>query len=143
MTLSRSPLRCSPRNVARVMAVCAAAISCAVPAFAEPPLLNGVFQGADEEFAWTIATSCSQVDCNGTVSSNQGWTSPMRLVNGEWHFSVTKPDGGLCADGNYVPTVIEVMIDPASLGGVVTTSSDGECPGSTLTSRPFQLHQLG
>ncbi|BBY33937.1 hypothetical protein [Mycolicibacter minnesotensis] len=125
------------------MVIWAAAVSCAGTAFAEPPLINGVFQGADEEFAWTIATSCSQVDCNGTVSSNQGWTSPMRLINGEWHFSITKPDGGLCADGSYVPTVIGVMIDPVSLGGVVTTSSDGECPGSTLTSRPFQLHQLG
>jgi len=139
MTLSLRIVRTS----FRAAAVCAAAILCAGPASADPPLLNGEYQGPDQEFAWTIATSCSQTDCNGTVSSNQGWTSPMSLSDGQWHFTVTKPDGGLCADGNYVPAVIQVAIDPASLGGVVTTSSDGECPGSTLSSKQFQLHQVG
>ncbi|WP_409436072.1 hypothetical protein [Mycobacterium sp. SMC-14] len=67
----------------------------------------------------------------------------MSLVDGHWQFSVTKPDGGICADGNYAPAIIRVSIDPVTLGGVVTTSSDGECPGSALSSRPFQLHQLG
>ncbi|OBG41733.1 hypothetical protein [Mycolicibacter heraklionensis] len=133
----------SVRNSFRAVAVCAAAVISAGPAYADPPLLNGEYQGADQEFAWTIATSCSQADCNGTVSSNQGWTSPMNLVDGHWQFSVTKPDGGICADGNYAPAIIRVSIDPVSLGGVVTTSSDGECPGSTLASKPFQLHQLG
>lgn len=138
MNLSRRTVR----NLSRAAAVSAAAAITAGPAYADPPLLNGEYQGGDQEFAWTIATSCSQADCNGTVSSNQGWTSPMSLVDGHWQFSVTKSDGGICADGNYAPAIIRVSIDPVTLGGVVTTSSDGECPGSALSSRPFQLHQL-
>lgn len=135
--------RCTARNTSRAVAVCAAAVISAGPAYADPPLLNGEYQGADQQFAWTIATSCSQADCNGTVSSNQGWTSPMILIDGHWQFSVTKPDGAICADGNYAPATIRVSIDPVSLSGVVTNSSNGECPGSTVSSTPFQLHQLG
>lgn len=135
--------RRSARNLARAVAVCTAAVIAAGPAYADPPLLNGVYQGADQEFAWTIATSCGPAECHGSVTSNQGWTSPMSLIDGHWHFSVTKPDGAICADGSYAPTIIRVSIDPVSLGGVVTNSSNGECPGSTLASRPFQLHQLG
>lgn len=139
MNLSRR----TARNSSRAVALSAAAVISAAPAYADPPLLNGEYQGDDQEFAWTIATSCSPADCHGTVSSNQGWTSPMHLVDGLWKFDITKPDGGLCADGSYAPAIIRISIDPVSLVGVVTTSSDGECPGSTLSSKPFQLHQLG
>lgn len=142
MTVSRTRFRRCARDFAHGVALCAVAISSAGTAYADPPLLNGVYQGADQEFAWTIATSCGPVDCNGTVSSNQGWNSPMSLIDGHWHFSITKPDGAVCAGGIYAPAIIRVSIDPVSLGGVVTTSSNGECPGSTLDSRPFQLHQL-
>lgn len=134
-------------TVARILRSAVAAMAVAVGfaglAHADPPLLNGTYQGADPEFAWTIATSCGTFGCNGTATSNQGWTSPMTLTDGHWDFTVTKPDGNICVDGRFAPAVIRVSIDPVSLAGVVTNDSNGECPGEVVIPRQFQLQQIG
>ncbi|ANE77922.1 hypothetical protein A7U43_00010 [Mycobacterium adipatum] len=92
---------------------------------AQPPLLNGTFSGAegDPENIWQIASTCGPAGCAGTVASNQGWTSPMTLTNGVWYFSVTKPDGFICADGSFQPAVISMELDPATLRGVLSADS--------------------
>lgn len=113
----------------------------AVPAQAEPPLLNGSFSGAegDPENVWNIASNCGSAGCAGTVSSNQGWTSPMTLANGIWYFSVTKPDGFICPDGSFQPAVISMEVDPATLRGILSADSNGACPGGITSATPFQL----
>ena len=119
------------------MALAAATVS----AHADPPLLNGNYSGAegDPVNVWTIASTCGPAGCAGTVSSNQGWTSPMTLAGGSWYFSVTKPDGFICADGRFEPAVIHMSIDPATLGGVISADSNGACPGGIMSATPFQL----
>lgn len=131
------------RTLGCAVAALAAAIGFAGPAHADPPLLNGIYQGADGQFAWTIATECAVSGCSGTVSSNQGWASPMTLTDGHWNFHVAKPDGAVCNDGSFAPVVIRVSIDPESLAGVVTHGSDGACSGEDAAPRPFQLKRIG
>lgn len=118
-----------------------AAMAFAVPAHAEPPLLNGSYSGAegDPENVWRIASTCGPAGCAGTVSSNAGWTSPMTLSNGVWYFSVTKPDGFICADGSFQPAVISMEVDPATLRGILSADSNGACPGGITSATPFQL----
>lgn len=125
-------------------AVAAAGLAGSVAvAHADPPLLNGVYAGADEFATWTIASTCAPTGCTGTVASNQGWVSPMTLTNGRWDFTVTKPDGVICADGRYEPAVISLSVDPVTLAGLVSADSNYGCPGGILSQSPFQLRKVG
>ena len=110
-----------------------------------PPLLNGVYSGAqgDPYSVWTINTSCGPTGCTGSVASNQGWTSPTSYADGRWNFTVTKPDGVICTDGRYEPAVISLSIDPVTLAGVVSADSNYGCPGGILSQTPFQLLKVG
>lgn len=122
----------------------AAGLAFAVPAQAEPPLLNGAYSGAegDPENVWNIASTCGAAGCAGTVASNQGWTSPMSLTDGIWYFSVTKPDGFMCSDGSYQPAIISMEVDPSTLRGILSADSNGACPGGITSATPFQLKQV-
>ena len=124
------------------MAITAVAAGLASPALADPPLLNGTYSGGDVLNLWTIATTCGTAGCAGSVSSNQGWTVPATLVNGMWAFKITKPDGAICDDGSYAPAYISLTLDPATLAGTITTDSNYDCPGGTITQAPFQLRQV-
>jgi hypothetical protein len=126
-----------------MVAVAALALAAStVTAHAAPPLINGSYTDGDDANVWTIATTCAPSGCAGTVASNQGWTSPMTLTDGRWYFSVTKPDGFICSDGRYEPAVISMMVDPATLGGVVSADSNGACPGGIMSATPFQLRAV-
>ena len=118
-----------------------AAITLAGAAHAAPPLINGTYSGADgdDENTWSITTTCAPTGCTGSGSSNPGWTSPMTLRDGLWYFSVTKPDGFVCADGSYQPAMIWMELDPATLAGVISADSNGACPGGITSATPFQL----
>lgn len=118
-----------------------AAIGLAGTAFAAPPLINGTYAGADgdDENTWTFASTCTATGCSGSVTSNQGWSSPMTLRSGIWYFTVTKPDGFICADGSYQPATIFMEVDPATLAGVISADSNGACPGGITSATPFQL----
>ena len=72
-------------------------------AHADPPLLNGTYSGADGDptSLMVIATTCGPTGCTGSVASNKGWTVPATLTNGRRNFTVTKPDGVICADGRF------------------------------------------
>ena len=130
------------RTLAAASAIVAVAAGLAAPALADPPLLNGTYSGGDVLNLWTIATTCGAAGCAGSVSSNQGWTVPATLVDGKWIFKITKPDGAICADGSYAPAYISLNLDPATLAGTITTDSNYDCPGGTITQAPFQLHQV-
>jgi hypothetical protein len=117
------------------------------PANADPSPLNGSYAivgGADGIYV-TATSNCPTATegCTANLSSNRGWTSVATLTNGRWNFTVTKPDGIVCADGSYAPVSIAYSIDAATLAGVLTTDSNGECPGGQITQGQFQLQKVG
>ncbi len=122
-----------------------AAVSFAAPAHADPPLLNGTYtgDGGAEEFLWTISSACTAAGCKANVASNQGWTSVATLTDGQYRFTVTKPDGVICVDGSYAPAYISLAIDPVTLNGTISSDSNYDCPGGNLSQTPFKLRKVG
>ena len=124
-----------------------AALSTAGLASADPSPLNGKYAAANgsDEFYVTATSSCATVTdgCTASLVSNRGWTSVATLHNGIWTYNVTKPDGVVCADGNYADIVIRYALDANTLGGLVTADSNGECPGGQVTQAPIQLTKIG
>ena len=118
-------------------------VALAAPARAEAPPFQGTYAGGDAENYWTVATACQTEGCTGTVSSNQGWQVPTKMVGGLWHFIITKPDGAICADGSYAPAYIEIEVNPATLNGVVSLDDNYSCPGGNVTQTPFTLTKVG
>jgi len=131
------------RTVASSITAATAAVVLAATAHADPALLNGSYAGGDSENIWTIATSCGDAGCTGTVASNQGWSVPTTFADGRWNFVVTKPDGVICADGSYAPAYISLSVDPVSLAGTISTDSNYGCPGGDISQTPFQLTKVG
>jgi hypothetical protein len=130
---------------ATVAAPAIVGITLAGAATADPQLLNGIYGSADGDpyNVWTIATNCGPAGCTGTVTSNQGWSTPATLNGGRWLFTVSKPGGLTCEDGHYEPAVVSMALDPVTLAGVMTSDSNYGCAGGVLTQSPFQLQKLG
>ncbi len=118
-------------------------VALAAPARAEAPPFQGNYAGGDAENYWTVATACQTEGCTGTVSSNQGWQVPTKMVGGLWHFLITKPDGAICADGSYAPAYIEIEVNPVNLNGVIWLDDNYSCPGGNVTQTPFTLTKVG
>lgn len=133
------------RALAAVTAPVIAAVALAGAAAADPPLLNGTYGSADGDpyNVLTITTSCGPTGCAGTVSSNQGWSTPTTFTDGRWVFTVTKPGGLTCDDGHYEPAVVSMSVDPVTLSGVVSSDSNYGCAGGIVTRSPFQLQKVG
>ena len=122
-----------------------AGVALADVAAADPPLLNGNYSETDGDPLnfWTFATSCGAAGCTGTVASNKGWQVPTTLAGGRWTFTVSKPGGLVCDDGHYEPAVVSMSVDPATLGGAMSTDSNYGCAGGIVTESPFQLRKIG
>jgi hypothetical protein len=53
---------------------------------------------------WTIASTCTEGDiCSGQVTSDQGWTAPLRKQNDTWIVDRDLPDWEPCPDGTTQP----------------------------------------
>jgi hypothetical protein len=122
-----------------------AGVALAASAAADPLLLNGTYGSADGDpyNVLTFATSCGVAGCAGTVTSNQGWSTPTTFSGGRWNFTVSKPGGLTCDDGHYEPAVVSMSVDPATLAGVVSSDSNFGCAGGIVTQSPFQLQKVG
>jgi hypothetical protein len=50
---------------------------------------------------WTISTTCSNFStCDGTITSDQGWSAPISLTDGlSWYVRRDVPDWERCQDG--------------------------------------------
>ncbi len=50
---------------------------------------------------WTISSSCvTWQECHGTVTSDQGWSAPMYMIDGtQWYVKRDVPDWERCQDG--------------------------------------------
>jgi hypothetical protein len=109
---------------------------------------------------WTIKTTCKNpVDCSGTVTSDEGWTSNIVHVPGFWKVIRYLPNWETCADGTgatgrQVITFIPVgqdttaLLDPNSTtfsGEDVTTGPSGACGVNNWLeiNTPFKLVKLG
>ncbi|MEI7915800.1 MAG: hypothetical protein WCH82_13730 [Mycobacteriaceae bacterium] len=119
----------------------------AATAAADPASLNGRYTvaGGSDQFFVTATSACPTASegCTASLVSNRGWTSVATLHNGIWTYNVTKPDGVVCADGNYADIVIRYALDANTLSGMVTADSNGECPGGQVTQAPIQLTKIG
>ncbi len=139
--------RVTTRSLAAVAIATAAALGGAGIASADPAPLNGKYAAANgsDQFYVTVTSNCPTVTngCTASLVSNRGWTSLATLNNGVWTYNVTKPDGVICADGNYADVVIRYAIDANTLAGTVTADSNGECPGGQVTQAPMQLTKIG
>ena len=124
-----------------------AALSTAGLAAADPSSLNGRYAAANgsDEFYVDATSSCATVTagCTASLVSNRGWTSVATYNNGMWTYSVTKPDGVVCADGNFADVIIRYVIDANTMVGAVTADSNGECPGGQVTQAPIKLTKIG
>ena len=99
--------------------------------------------GGSDQFYVTATPSCATEGCTASLVSNRGWTAVATLHNGTWTYNVVKPQGAICADGNFADIVIRYAIDNNTLAGSVTADSNGECPGGQVTQAPIQLTKIG
>jgi hypothetical protein len=126
---------------------CAAAaltvIGPAVPA-AALPLFNGVYDidGGSEEFYWTVQSTCANEGCTANIVSNRGWTAVATLAGARWNFATSKPDAMVCPDGRFAPIILRYSLDAATLSGIVTADSNGECVGGKITQVPIQMKKI-
>lgn len=52
---------------------------------------------------WTITSSCvSPIECTGEVTSDQGWSAPLRLAPDWWIVDRVVPNWVPCANGTFV-----------------------------------------
>jgi hypothetical protein len=137
-------------NRVTTFAACAlatiAALETAGPASAAPSPLNGKYAAANgsDQFYVTATSNCPTVTdgCTASLVSNRGWTAVATLMGGSWNYTVTKPDGVICANGDYADVVIRYSIDANTMNGMVTADSNGECPGGQVTQAPMQLTKV-
>jgi len=130
--------------VTAATATATTALAFAVPTYADPPSIDGTYaiDGNVEGSVITVTSNCATEGCTATVTSTRGWTSLATMTGGMWNFTVTKPDGVVCDDGNYAPIYIRYSVDPATLTGSLTADSGGQCPGGQVTQTPFRLRKV-
>ena len=151
-------------------------LSAAPPARAYDPSINGTFtatiigdyartrqvyhQEAVVRSTWTISSSCTTAeDCGGQVSSDQGWTAPLRMSDGyNWYVRRDIPNWETCPDGTAFPgkdyvyfypadpeTGLSVQGSPVLAGREQTIGPSGAC-GTNFPmeiEQPIRLDRIG
>ncbi len=139
--------RVTTRTLATGALTTIAALGTAGLASADPAALNGRYAAANgsDQFYVTATSDCPTVTdgCTAKLVSNRGWTAVATLMGGSWNYTVTKPDGVICANGDYADVVIRYSIDANTMIGMVTADSNGECPGGQVTQAPMRLAKVG
>jgi hypothetical protein len=73
---------------------------------------------------WTITSSCTNpVDCTGQVTSDQGWTAPIRHTSSAWILDRDLPDWVRCPDGTASPGRQKYLFWPVDATGWVAEGS--------------------
>lgn len=154
-----------------------AGVGCVAQADASnSPAINGVYRAtsigtwakANNSFhdeattasTWTISSSCATAqDCDGQVSSDQGWSAPVIMRDGAmWTVKREVPNWGTCPDGSTFTgqqTFLFFPVSPDGSGGVdwsptlagkdMTIGPGGACRvNKALTiEMPFRLDKIG
>ncbi|MBB2992442.1 hypothetical protein FHR72_003943 [Mycolicibacterium iranicum] len=141
------------RGLAAVAVLAGASVGAAVPAQADTPVMQGVYNYVSEgkTGTWTIYPSCVPVvgdlrealylpvGCQLHVGPSEGVTGgDARLVGGLWSFTTPKREGMQCPDGSWAPTIEDIKFSETS--GTRSISHSGACglpPG--IIKVPFTL----
>ncbi|APA74600.1 hypothetical protein BB737_00535 [Mycobacterium avium subsp. hominissuis] len=98
---------------------------------------------------WTITSTCSTpLECSGQVTSDQGWTAPLKLVGGSiWVVAHDVPNWEQCGDGMPAATGRQIFRFATSdnlRGDDKTTGPSGACGvNKWLTiDMPFKLEKI-
>jgi hypothetical protein len=145
------------RGLAAVAVLAGASVGLAVPAHAQTPVMQGVYNYVSEgqTGTWDIYPSCVPVvgdlrealylpvGCQLHVSPSAGITGgDARLVGGLWTLTTPKKRGMQCPDGSWAPTVEVIKFNETS--GTRSISHTGNCgmaPG--IINTPFTLSFKG
>jgi hypothetical protein len=87
---------------------------------------------------WTIASTCvTRTDCSGTVTSDQGWTEPIRKSNHTWIVDHEIPNWEPCPDGTAAPGHQQFRFQRVDdTGHVDLTDQSGTFAGHDRTAGP-------
>lgn len=109
---------------------------------------------------WKIDTTCSsQLDCTGTITSDQGWTAAIYRKLDLWHVLRDIPGWAKCPDGTSAlgfqhfyfwpakpgdPTARQTINDFYLVGWDDTRSASGACGRNTVQTvrMPFKLIKI-
>jgi hypothetical protein len=73
---------------------------------------------------WTITSTCSNpIDCTGQVTSDQGWTAPIRHNYDAWIVDRDLPTWVRCPDGTAFPGHQRYRLWPVDATGYVAAGS--------------------
>lgn len=73
---------------------------------------------------WTITSTCTaDVHCTGQVTSDQGWSAPLRTEGKVWYVERDVPNWETCPDGTTFPGHQTFMFYPANANGVTQPGS--------------------
>lgn len=107
---------------------------------------------------WTIESTCSDPQtCAGQVTSDLGWSAPLRYESGMWSVSHEVPNWLPCPDGTAYPGQQLYRFGTAAPGGRsqvgssvlagedVTSGPSGACGvgGPLVIRMPFRLERIG
>lgn len=91
---------------------------------------------------WTITTSCTTAfDCAGQMSSDAGWSAPIRYVSGLWFVTRTIDRWERCADGTTGPgkQIYKFYPDPTELSSLIGWDSTVGLSGACGINRPLAI----
>jgi hypothetical protein len=163
-------------NATLVAACMAGGVPMAPPAWAYDPAINGTYtatvvgdwartrevyhQETVVRSTWKITSSCSTAqDCQGTVTSDQGWSAPLKMTDGlNWYVKRDIPNWETCPDGTTFTAKDYYMFYPANpesgentpgspvlAGRNQTIGPSGAC-GTNMPldiEQPFRLDKIG
>ncbi|WP_395310748.1 hypothetical protein V4U86_08100 [Mycobacterium sp. AMU20-3851] len=86
---------------------------------------------------WTFSTSCTDVQtCDGTVTSDKGWTVPAKYRINRWIVEVEHPGWLPCPDGTRAPGFQRFQFFGTSPNGHVDTANVQTLKGFDRTEGP-------
>jgi hypothetical protein len=135
-------------------------------ASSDSPALNGTYRATSDgqraqtnysfhteatvTSTWTISSTCTDaMTCTGQVTSDQGWTAPLRMVGGNMWFVVHDvPNWEPCNDGMPAAPghqTFKFSSDDPMAGFDYTVGPSGACGRNTwlVVEMPFKLAKIG
>lgn len=126
-----------------VTATCVGVAVC-VAAEARADDFNGTYvqTGPGTQSTWFV-TSCGPGCAH--MADSSGWSADAHVVNGQWTFSVDRPDATVRRNGSRAPGTALYSVDIPKLVGTVVTSNPAPCELASGYSTPlyFVLSKTG
>lgn len=110
------------------------AILLAAPAHADSFTGTYLHTAPGTKSTWVV-TSCG-AGCTH-VDDSDGWSADAHLVNGQWTFSIDRPDATKCRNGSRAPGTALYSVNPAKLVGTVVTTNPAPCELAAGYSTPI------